>query len=366
MKKLLLSGTALAAAGLAAGVAAPAQAQIELGLGGYMQQFVGYANSDTDYGSNDDAFSGFDVKSNTEIWFAGTATLDNGLQFGVNVQLEGNSNASDQIDESFLFVEGSFGRFNIGSENSAGYLMTYAAPNVGLGVSSSSNLTGFLPNAAANGAGAGFFRAPLGTTYVELDRTNDSEKITYFTPRFSGFQFGASYIPEPGQDNYQQVDEETVSFRDGFSLGANFVESFGGFDIAVSGRYDWADDKATGSDPQVWSAGINLGFAGFTVGGSYADADDMDANSGRGFDVGASYETGPWGVSVTYFNGKADGPGTVTAPDDAEYQAYEGAVAYALGPGITTFGSVAFQDLEASDGNETETWSVVGGFKLRF
>src|SRR5690554_3259527 len=151
MKKLLLSGTALAAAGVAAGVATPAQAQIELGLGGYMQQFIGYANSDTDMGDalgglDNNGWNGFDVKSNSEIFFVGTATLDNGLKFGVNVQLEANSNAADQIDESFLFVEGSFGRFNLGSENSAGYLMTYAAPNVGLGVNSTSILTGFLPN----------------------------------------------------------------------------------------------------------------------------------------------------------------------------------------------------------------------------
>ena len=363
MKKLLLSGTALAAAGVVAGVAAPAQAQIELGLGGYMIQYLGYANSDTNVGSSSDAFNGFDVKSNSEVWFTGTTTLDNGLKFGVNVQLEGNSNAADQIDESFLFVEGSFGRFNIGSENSAGYLMTYAAPNVGVGVNSTGVLTGFLPQGGGF-AGAGFFRAPLGSTYVELDRANDSEKLTYFTPRFSGFQFGASYLPDPNQDSNAQVDETTVSYRDGFSLGANFVESFNGFDVAVSGRYDWADDEsAAGSDPSLWSAGINLGYAGFTIGGSYANTDDMGANTGRGFDVGVSYETGPWGVSFTYFNGEADAS---AAAGDTEYQAYEGAASYALGPGVTAVGSVSYQNLDADTGSDAETWAVIGAFKLRF
>lgn len=324
-----------------------------------MQQYFGYSTSDSDIPGD---YDGFDVKSNTEIWFSGSTTLDNGLQFGVNVQLEGNSNANDQIDESFLFVEGAFGRFNIGSENSAGYLMTYAAPNVGLGVNSTSVLTGFMP--AAGGTTAGFFRAVLGSTYVELDRNNDSEKITYFTPRFSGFQFGASYLPDPNEDDNTQVEHGSVSYRDGFSLGANFVESFNGFDVAVSGRYDWANDESpAGTDPSLWSAGINLGFAGFTVGGSYADADDQGANTGRGFDVGASYETGPWGVSITYFNGEADGS---AASGDDEYQAYEGAASYALGPGITAVGSVSFQDVETDTGLETETWAVVGGFKLRF
>ncbi|MEX2631763.1 MAG: porin [Tistlia sp.] len=362
MKKLLLSGTALAAAGAVAGVAAPAQAQIELGLGGYMWQYVGYANSDTNMGSDSDAFNGFDVKSNSEIFFVGSTTLDNGLKFGVNVQLEANSNAADQIDESFLFVEGSFGRFNIGSENSAGYLMTYTAPNVGVGINSTGILTGFLPQ--GGGTTAQFFRAPLGSTYLEVDANNDSNKITYFTPRFSGFQFGASYLPDPQQDSNSQVDEATVSYRDGFSLGANFVESFSGFDVAVSGRYDWANDESAAStDPRVWSVGAQVGYAGFSVGGSYADADDMGANTGRSYHVGAAYETGPWGVSIGYFNGEADGS---AAPGDDEYQAYEGAVAYALGPGITAVGSVSYQDVEADNGNETETWAVIGAFRLAF
>ncbi|SMF09162.1 Outer membrane protein (porin) [Tistlia consotensis] len=364
MKKLLLSGTALAAAGVVAGVAAaPAQAQIQLGLGGYMIQYLGYGNSSTNVGSGSDAFNGFDVKSNSEVWFVGSTTLDNGLKFGVNIQLEGNTNTGDQIDESFLFVEGSFGRFNIGSENSAGYLMTYAAPDVGVGVNSTGVLTGFLPQSGGF-AGAGFFRAPLGSTYLELDRNNDSNKITYFTPRFSGFQFGASYLPDPQQDSNSQVDETTVSYRDGFSLGGNFVNSFSGFDVAVSGRYDWANDQsAAGTDPSIYSFGANLGYAGFTVGGSYAKANDMGANTGRSFDVGASYETGPWGVSLTYFNGEAD---ATAAAGRSEYQAYEGAASYALGPGVTAVGSVSYQNLDADNGSNAETWAVIGAFKLKF
>ncbi|SME87760.1 Outer membrane protein (porin) [Tistlia consotensis] len=363
MKSYVLGATALSTAAAGLALAAPAHAQIQLGLGGYMQQYFGYANSDTNVGSGSDAFNGFDVKSNSEVWFVGSTTLDNGLKFGVNIQLEGNTNTGDQIDESFLFVEGSFGRFNIGSENSAGYLMTFAAPDVGVGVNSTSVITGFIPQSGGF-AGAGFFRAPLGSTYVELDRNNDSTKITYFTPRFSGFQFGASYLPDPQQDSNAQVDEATVSYRNGFSLGGNYVNSFDGFDVAVSGRYDWADDQsAAGTDPSLYSFGANLGYAGFTLGGSYAHTDDMGANTGRSFDIGASYETGPWGVSFTYFNGQAE---ATAAPGDSEYKAYEGAASYALGPGVTVIGSVSYQDLSADTGSESQTWAVISGLKLKF
>src|SRR5690606_12688255 len=137
-----------------------------------------------------------------------------------------------------------------------------------------------------------------------------------------------------------------------------------GIDVAVSGRYDFAEDESPlGTDPSLWSVGANVGYAGFTVGGSYASSDDMGANTGRSFDVGASYETGPWGISFTYFNGKADG---APVPGDDEYEAYEGAAAYALGPGVTLVGSVSYQNLEAESGASSETWAVLTGFKLTF
>ncbi|SMF41003.1 Outer membrane protein (porin) [Tistlia consotensis] len=363
MRKVLLHGTALAAGVVSIGIATPSHAQIKLGLGGYMQQWFGYAHSSTNVGSSSDAFNGFDVKSNSEVWFVGSTTLDNGLKFGVNIQLEGNTNTADQIDESYMYVEGSFGRFNIGSENSAGYLMTYAAPDVGQGVNSSGTLTGYLPQGGSF-AGAGFFRGPLGSTYLELDRNNDSTKITYFTPRFSGFQFGASFLPDPQQDSNSQVDKATVSYRNGFSLGGNFVNSFNGIDVAVSGRYDWANDQSSaGTDPSLYSFGTNLGYAGFTLGGSYAHTSDMGADTGRSFDVGLSYETGPWGVSVTYLNGQAQ---ATAAAGDSTYKAYEGAASYALGPGVTMVGSISYQDLNADTGSNAKTWAVVSGVKLKF
>ncbi|SMF09148.1 Outer membrane protein (porin) [Tistlia consotensis] len=364
MKRGLLNSTAMVAVAAASvAVAAPAQAQVKLGLGGYMQQFFGYANSSTNVGSGSDAFNGFDVKSNSEVHFLGETTLDNGLTFGVDIELEGNTNTADQIDESFLYVEGAFGRFNIGSENSAGYLMSYAAPDVGLGVNSTSILTGFLPQDGGF-AGANFFDAPLGSTYLELDGSGKSEKITYFTPRYRGFQLGASYLPDPNEDSNAQVDEATVSYRNGFSLGGNFVDTLAGVDVAVSGRYDWADDQsAAGSDPSLYAVGVNLGYAGFTVGGSYAHTDDNGADTGRSFDLGASYATGPWGVSFTYFNGKAEAS---AAPGDSTYKAYEGAASYALGPGVTAVGSVSYQDLDADTGSNARTWAVVGGLKLEF
>ena len=362
MKKILLGSTALVAAGMMAAPAVQAEDPIQLGVGGYMEQYFGYGSSDIDDRDH------FDQKSDSEIIFSGSTTLDNGIQFGVNVQLEGNSQGlgsdpnGDTIDESYAFIEGDFGRILLGSENSAGYIMGVAAPNVGIGINS-----GDQGDWVPASSDAGQFRAPLGATSLENAAVNDANRVTYFTPRFSGLQGGISYTPDNGEDTNAQPSEND-DYHDGLDVGVNFTDSFGGFDVAAFGRYGTASNDAPGGDdPTVFGAGINLGYAGFTVGGSYAQQDDAGANEGQAWDVGASYATGPWGVSLTYFSGEAEGG---SASGDEELQTIEGAVSYALGPGIKVIGSVGYNDFDDDDtgtaDDSNDGYWIVTGIKLSF
>src|SRR3546814_15132709 len=70
-----------------------------------MEQWFGYSSVDDRAGRDLD---GFNHTSDSEIHFVGSTTLDNGIEFGVNVQLEANTNSGDQIDESYLYAQGSF------------------------------------------------------------------------------------------------------------------------------------------------------------------------------------------------------------------------------------------------------------------
>lgn len=358
MKKALLGTTALiAASAIGAMTAGPASAEekITLSLGGYMEQWFGYTDQDI---AGD--FSGFQALDDSEVWFRGKTTLDNGLTFGVNIQLEGNTNAGDQIDESFLFITGDFGRIQIGSENSAQYQMQYSAPDVGIGANSGDQ------TAWISGLGSGYFRTPHGSTYVEADGRNDVFRLTYYTPRFSGFQFGASYAPAD-QGNAQDFGsfDRDLDVHDGVSLGANFVESFNGIDVAVAGGYGRWEAASGTEDPEVWNAGLSLGFGGFTVGGSVAVSDnDRTVGDATGWDVGVSYATGPWGVSVIYFSGERDGG----SADDIEHETVHGSVSYAMGPGIKIVGTLGFTDIDDKSGsnNDNEAVYFVVGPKLSF
>src|SRR3546814_11563725 len=101
--------------------------------------------------------------------------MDNGIEYGVNVQLEANSNSGDQIDESYLYAQGAFGEINLGDENSAMYKMHYSPTDYGITLN-----TGDQGDwAGLSGSGltsAGFFRGTLGSTYVEPQQANDTAK----------------------------------------------------------------------------------------------------------------------------------------------------------------------------------------------
>ena len=367
MKKILLGTTAIVAAGMIAAPSADAAEKLKVSVGGYMEQWFGYTTAD-DQSSAD--YQGFANVSDAEIHFKGMTTLDSGISVGVNVQLEANSNAGDQIDESYLIVKGNFGEINLGSENSALYKMNYGPDDYGIGLNSG-DVTSWVPNSV--GASGGFFRSPFGATNVEPNRTNDSEKLTYYTPRIEGFQLGVSYIPESGQDDGGTFDRES-EVSDGYAIAANFQRSFDGFDVGLSGGYGaFSEAPGTAEEPAAWSFGGKLGYAGFSVGAAYAGNEGtVDGDEEEGYQVGAAYASGPWGISLNYFHGESDAintGGVIT--NDGEHDSYSLNGKYALGPGVTAAATLGYTELTtdntASIGNsETDGTYFVVGMKVSF
>jgi porin-like protein len=361
MKKVLLGTSALALVGA---FASPAAAQVawDVRLGGYMTQVVGYGNSDANFSGN---FAGVDVYSDAEVFFLPTITLDNGIKFGANLQLEGNT-SGDQIDESYAFVKGSFGELIIGSENSAGYKMNYNAPNAGIVGINSGTMSAWIPFSTG---GSNLFRATLGTTSLENLANNDAQRITYFTPRFAGFQVGGSYARDALQDSSGQVNSKTTP-HDFFDGAVNYVNSFGDIDIAISGRAGIADDNM-GADPTIWSIGTQIGFSGFTIGGNYAEQNGASGQrlNGEAWNVGVAYETGPWGFSAEYFDGTNQDNAFLGGPGsgrDENLQQFLVQGSYALATGVTlgVFGAYVDFDEDASNAQDIDGFVIGSGVGL--
>jgi len=383
MKKILLGTTAIVAAGMI--VAAPsaiAAEKIKISVGGYMEQWFGYSNNDDGGdGANNQDFGGFDVKSDTEIHFKGMTTLDNGISVGVNVQLEGNSNRGDQIDESYLILKGGFGEINVGSENSAMYKMNYAPAEFGIGINSGdeSAWTPAPENAAGFGISkSGFFRSPFGATYIEPLRANDSEKLTYYTPRIEGFQLGMSYSPDTNQDSNGLPNRDTNS-TDLVMAGLNFNRNFGTTNFRASLGYGTVLDGTQGlnEEASAFNAGIGLAMGGFAAGVAFSTYDDSGPADGSGINAGINYSSGPWGVSASYFHGEKDGTSDNAAVEtlvgEAQHNSFMLSAKYALGPGITANGTIGHTKLKSddtrlanTDAAESEATYVVVGMRVSF
>ena len=346
MKKSLLATTALAALGAVA-VAGPATAaeKIKVSVGGYMEQWFGFADTKSSTTPDRD---GFDQQSDGEIHFKGSTTLDNGIKVGINVQLESQT-SGDQIDEQFAYVEGSFGRINLGSENAASYLMHYGNPSFGVGTDSGDHvnwIAGFdFTGARTNGRGP----------------DNDSEKLTYFTPRFSGFQLGASYVPEIAQDNDAGPNNANGVRDDSFSVAANFNRAFGDIKVQASAGYqDFGDEKVSLGDLESYQFGLRLGFGGFGMSATYGEEDRAVGSTQETIGLGVRYAAGPMGVSAIFVTSDR-------SDTQQEQDAFELGAKYKLGPGVEARGAFLYGKGDNAAGVEVANgFAVVGGLKLGF
>ncbi len=335
MKKHLLSTSAIA---LGVAAAAPASAQEwTLSWGGFYNAHVAWVDaSGTGLPAGAD-YDGVDTFTTGEIIFTPSVTLDNGLTFGINVQLEAQATAGAQIDESYVTISGdNFGRIEIGNENSAGYKSMVAAPEVTSLAINSPSISTFLPNTAA---GLGFgFRGAMASAYTEVGRNNDVNRISYYTPSFNGFTVGVSYASRNAATSNStfSVNKNGV-LSDIFDIGASYSQTFGTTSVTLGARYGTAS-QITGvaaSDPEVWAVGAQVGFGDFTVGGHYAEDDNGVAGGAgdqRSWSFGVTYDApGAWSFEALAFMGENDnGPGVA----DSEYNAYRIGASRDLGPGV--------------------------------
>ena len=341
MKKQLLSTSAIA---LGVAMAAPASAQEwNLDWGGYYNSHVGYVTVDSNTAAQAGAdFDGVDVFTNAEIHFTPSVTLDNGLTFGINVQLEAMNQANGEIDESFLSISGdTLGRIDLGAENSAGYKMSIGAPQVsgGIGINSPS-VSGFVPISTGAGGNLPFaFRDSGISSYAEVLGNNDVQRITYYTPSFNGLTLGVSYAANAAGNAVNNFGvNRNAGVTDVFDIGLAYSQSFNGVDVDFAARWGTAESNVVGtSDPEVWNIGLNVGFNGFVIGGGYGENDNggLRAWDSEGWSLGVTYDiAGPWSVGFDTYQGEYSGIGAASG-DTAEYEAYQLVGSRSLGAGVT-------------------------------
>ncbi len=350
MKKLLYGTTALVAAGMLS-TGAYAADPIEISVGGYFA--AGFAMMSQDDGVGQAAANTRDhsISREGEIWFTGSSTLDNGVTVGVNVQLEAET-CGDQIDESFIWFEGSFGKLQIGAENGAAQGLNVGVPkptNFFWGVNSA--VMAFV-SGGGNAVG----------NYIQYGNEfdGDQEKFTYYTPVLGGAQFGVSYTPDnkeigvagaTGAIGNRTVDPDNNVGQQSeiMSIGARWTGDLGGAGIRIGGGYMKGnlEVSAAGSeDRDAWGAGVSISWNQFNFGTHYLtdDGGTSGDNTDRAdWTVGANYSMGPWQFGVEYGVGSLEAG---AGGGEDETTAFAVGVNYGLGGGVSVQAEIQWWDID--------------------
>lgn len=356
MKKVLLASTALAGASLLA-TSANAGTPIvgddqEVTISGTVRFSVHAADQDVKTGAKGEGRGyKFDVDE-SEVKFAARAAADNGLEFGLEIEIQTQPNDTANSDEAWVFLqfEGA-GRVELGDQDGAADRIFVDGGDALAGRGGFDGPTGTLFNFGA-----------AGVTGNGNNFTGDATKITYFTPRFGGFQAGASWTPDVGQAGNAAEPDNNGTVENAVSIGANFKQTFNnvGVTIAATGEFGEVDDKSA-EDSEIYGVGALVDFAGFQVGAGYVDRGDTGVatgavgDGGSWWDVGASYSTGPWKIGVGAFFSEQD----VGTGSDTEVDIYTVGATFTVADGLELKGDVNYIDVQnttfAGTGTGTET-----------
>lgn len=369
MKKILIGTSALVAAVSIVGAAQAAE-PIKLSVGGFASVGVVNASQDDKYlTATGTEVTSTDVKGDNELHFKGSTTLDNGLTVSVKYEVEaGGRDLASSVDEYNITVGSAYGTVIAGSDDNALELIGKGEANLG----------GRMLNAPTGTIARGDLLTgnavlmPTGTRILNstaITTNGDAESISYVSPAFYGFTFGASYVADASQDqNPAQPTATTAGLLQGsneaYGVGLMYNGTFSGVGVGLEGGYLWADagngsstTSATIRDDQEWQIGGDLSYAGFGVGAAYrhqaialAASDDMEARSWTAY---TSYKTGPYGVSLAYFDSKAENTAANTSDDTAKV--WELAGAYTMGPGVALVGGVGFVDFQNGEAAGTSS-----------
>lgn len=360
-KKVLLGSTILAGAVAYAGTASAGQVgsgdNLEVKLSGFVRLNTATFGQDESAGRG----RGYDFNiDDAEIRIDARNTADNGLQYGATVEMEVNTDSTKNADEVWAFVSGDFGRVEFGDQDDATDRMFLDSVRILVG------------RAGPDGDVADYFRFGEAIGESGADETSDATKITYFSPRFSGFQFGISHTPDDGAAgaSFSERDDDG-DFEKVWGVAVNFVETFGDFKVGASAGYEFGDGNVdTSSSPntvggtdaedlETLSVGLNLEYGGFAFGAGYVDFGDggvttaerrAGADGGEYISVGAAYSSGPWGISANYFTSEKDQVSGAGGSSDADIYSLDGE--YSVAPGWKLMLSANYVEAENINASE--------------
>ncbi len=364
MNKILLGTTGLFGAALLSTAAVADTPKVT--VGGFIDFQAGHTSDDQDTNQRSVGF-----RNDTEVSIGVDGKADSGLVYGAQIDLEADvtpdaDNQGTNAARTFVYLESNWGRFELGSNDGAAESMKVDASNI-------ARATGGIDGAwnyFANFAGAGnFVTTPSlfvahGSVTGVADETFDNlNKVTYYSPAFSGFQVGVSYTPD-GTDRGQtltKTNNTAGAFGEIWDFALAYGTEFEGAAIDLAATYVTGDaDTNANEDISSWNVGGTVDISGLMLAASYGDWDDSNQAAGSGLDdtnyytLGAAYDFGPFAASATWFDSTYE-----TAAGDNEYENLVIGADYALAPGLTPYAEVSFYEFDNATGTANDNDGTV-------
>lgn len=385
MKKILLGTTTLiGAAALFAGAASAETPKVT--IGGFADFQVGVVGEDLDTNLRSGAF-----RSDTEITVRIDGKTDGGLGYGGGINLEADT--SNDVDtqgtnasRTYVYLDGQWGRVQMGSDLGVSNTMKIDASSIARATGGiDGDYTYFTSGSPTyvQGSTSQVIATPdlfldYGAGQYGNESTENLNKVSYYTPRFAGFQAGVSYLFDSNAGNRGQsaglpaLRSDDDSEAENIFVGAlSYEGKFDQIGFAAAATGEWGDSEvSTVEDLRTWSVGAKVTYMGFSLAGSYGDYGDslrtktLNADETNYWTVGGSYEHGPFGMSVTYLDSEYD-LGTGNGSND--FSNISVGVDYKLAPGFTPYAEVSFIDLDPTGtANDNDATVFIAGTQLAF
>lgn len=240
------------------------------------------------------------------------------LSYGIDQQIK-DYNHGSWGEEVYGIFDSPYGKIILGQSYNAAYQLGISAPSIELLGVNQSDIVNFIanPNWQRNHRVTGY--RTLNSTDINTDGT--APKITYISPEFNnGMMFGFSYVPDSYSRDGLINRRASYKNKDGYIASIYHSADILGVTISSSlGAAYFADN-----DQEV-SAGLNFYRKGWTFGGglrrTWLNHHDAEINQpirksinyfdgyrdAWAYNLGLSYEFGPFKSALTYFHSKADG-----------------------------------------------------------
>jgi hypothetical protein len=357
MKKILLGGTALAAAAAMAAPAMAADANVTSGLSIKLSGFVAFeaaAIIDTDTRGMD---RDYDFNSNARFQWDIKNVTDSGLEYGGRIRMNNmNRKQNITVDRTYVYVKGGFGTVAFGDQPATG-------PDFGYF---------FAPDTILNAPGGygdnldGNYRYG-GADFFSLDPTYHSglgnqTSIKYASPNIGGFIFGVTFTPvisassalSNGTTGSGDLSNEGQLYENVISGGLGYENEFDGTSVKVRGTATYGNGIDHNFDLETYTAGAEVAFGGIDASVVWVGTPSGFANgeTNRDFNtfaVGLGYTWGDFAFGLGYGYTWADSGNDLTGSGGDRFRDVKDnhlagvTVAYQLAPGLRTYGEVIYE-----------------------